>query len=106
MAFIAGGVGSFIGYMIFYPAPMFVSLVSHGFQALIASLFVRKLTKIKPVYVGSIGVITGGIVSVIGYTLARAFVYATVEFAIVKLPFAFLFEPKPDVIAVEQIQIF
>lgn len=99
-AFIAGGVGSFLGDMIFYPAPMFVSLVSHGLQALIASLCVRKFTKMKPVYAGSIGVIVGGIVSVIGYTLDRAFVYATVESAIVKLPFAFLQAGVGAVIAI------
>ena len=100
LAFIAGGVGSFLGDMIFYPAPMFVSLVSHGLQALIASLCVRRLTKIKPVYAGAIGVVVGGIVSVIGYTLGRAFVYATVESAIVKLPFAFLQAGVGAVIAI------
>lgn len=100
LAFIAGGVGSFLGDMIFYPAPMFVSLVSHGLQALIASLCVRKLTKIKPVYAGTIGVTVGGIVSVIGYTLGRAFVYATPESAILKLPFAFLQAGVGAVIAI------
>lgn len=100
LAFIVGGVGSFIGDMLFYPAPMFVSLVSHGLQALIASLCVRKLTKFKPVVAGTIGVVVGGIVSVIGYTLGRAFVYATVESAIIKLPFAFLQAGVGAVIAV------
>ena len=100
LAFIAGGVGSFLGDMLFYPAPMFVSLVSHGLQAVIASLCVRKLSGIKPVYAGMIGVVVGGIVSVIGYTLGRAFVYATVESAIIKLPFAFLQAGVGAVIAV------
>ena len=100
LAFVVGGVGSFLGDLLFYPAPMFVSLVSHGLQALIASICVRKLTKIKPIYAGSIGVVLGGIVSVIGYTLGRAFVYATIESAIVKLPFAFLQAGVGAVIAV------
>lgn len=100
LAFIAGGVGSFIGDMLFYPAPMFVSLASHGLQALIASLCVRKLTHMKPITAGTIGVVVGGIVSVIGYTLGRAFVYATVESAIVKLPFALLQAGVGAVIAV------
>ena len=90
LAFIVSGVGSFLGDLLFYPAPMFVSLVSHGLQALIISLCVRKLTKIKPIYAGWIGTVTGGLVSVVGYTLGRAFVYATIESAIIKIPFALL----------------
>ncbi len=100
LAFCVGGIGSFIGDMLFYPAPMFVSLVSHGLQALIASLCVRKLTNMKPINAGIIGVTVGGIVSVIGYTLGRAFVYATVESAIIKLPFAFFQAGVGAVIAV------
>lgn len=100
LAFIVGGVGSFLGDLLFYPAPMFVSLVSHGLQALIVSLCVRKLTKIKPVYAGWIGTIVGGLVSVVGYTLGRAFVYATIESAIIKIPFALLQAGVGAVIAV------
>lgn len=37
-AFVAGGVGAFLGDLIFYPAPMFVSLVTHGLQAVVISL--------------------------------------------------------------------
>ena len=37
-AFVVGGVGSFIGDMLFYPAPMFVSLVTHGIQAAVPNL--------------------------------------------------------------------
>ena len=32
-AFLVGGVGAFLGDLLFYPAPMFVSLVTHGLQA-------------------------------------------------------------------------
>ena len=38
-AFLVGGVGAFIGDLLFYPAPMFVSLAVHGIQALVISLF-------------------------------------------------------------------
>ena len=31
-AFIACGVGAFLGDLLFYPAPMFVSLITHGLQ--------------------------------------------------------------------------
>ena len=37
-AFIVGGIGSFVGDILFYPAPMFVSLVTHGLQAAVISL--------------------------------------------------------------------
>ena len=47
-AFIVGGVGAFLGDMIFYPTPMFVSLVTHGLQAVLISLFVRHVLKTKP----------------------------------------------------------
>ena len=41
-AFIVGGVGAFLGDLFFYPAPMFVSLVTHGLQAAAISLIVGK----------------------------------------------------------------
>ena len=31
-AFAVGGVGAFLGDLFFYPAPMFVSLLTHGLQ--------------------------------------------------------------------------
>ena len=37
-AFMVGGVGAFIGDMLFYPAPMFVSLAVHGIQAVVISV--------------------------------------------------------------------
>lgn len=89
-AFCVGGLGSFLGDMLFYPAPMFVSLASHGLQAVIISLFAHYVLKKKPVLSSIIGVTIGAIVMVIGYTLGRAYVYSTPEYAIIKLPFEFL----------------
>ena len=43
-AFIVGGVGAFLGDFFFYPAPMFVSLVTHGLQAVVISLCAHKLS--------------------------------------------------------------
>ena len=34
-AFLVGGFGAFLGDLLFYPAPMFVSLVTHGVQAVV-----------------------------------------------------------------------
>ena len=42
-AFIVGGVGAFLGDFFFYPAPMFVSLLTHGLQAVVVSLCAHKL---------------------------------------------------------------
>ena len=41
-AFMVGGVGAFLGDFFFYPAPMFVSLVTHGLQAVIISVFAEE----------------------------------------------------------------
>ena len=89
-AFFVGGVGSFLGDLLFYPTPMFVSLVTHGLQAVVISLCSRHLFRNRPVFGGLIGVILGSFLMVAGYTIGRAFIYATPAYAIVKLPFEFL----------------
>lgn len=83
-AFIACGVGAFLGDLLFYPAPMFVSLITHGLQALVISLLCRKLRMKQPLAC-AIAVLAGAIVMVVGYTLGRAFVYSTPEYAIIKV---------------------
>ncbi len=89
-AFMVGGVGAFIGDMLFYPTPMFVSLVTHGIQAVIISLCTRHLIKNKPEPSSIIGAVFGLIITVAGYSLGRAFIYSTPEYAIMKLPFQIL----------------
>lgn len=89
-AFMVGGVGAFLGDMLFYPAPMFVSLVTHGLQAVVISLFAHKVLKKHPILASGIGVTVGAVIMVIGYTIGRAYVYSTPEYAIVKLPFEIL----------------
>ena len=90
-AFIAGGVGSFLGDALFYPAPMFVSLVTHGLQAVVISLISHRLFRDKkPVWGAVIAVTVGAVIMVIGYTLGRAYVYSTPEYAVLKLPFEIL----------------
>lgn len=59
-AFIVGGVGAFLGDLLFYPAPMFVSLVTHGLQAIIISVFSHYVLKKHPVLASGIGVSIGG----------------------------------------------
>ena len=88
-AFCVGGVGAFIGDMLFYPAPMFVSLVVHGLQAVVISLCARRLPGNK-VAASVVGVSLGAVIMVVGYTLGRAYIYSTPEYAVLKLPFQIL----------------
>lgn len=87
-AFIVGGVGSFLGDLIFYPTPMFVSLATHGLQAVTISLIVGKKTNELPKVWRTVLALTVGIVIMVtGYSLGRAFVYSTPEYALIKLPY-------------------
>ena len=88
-AFVVGGIGSFLGDMIFYPLPMFVSLVTHGLQALVISVFAHYVLKKHPKISAGIGVAIGVIIMVAGYTFGKAFIYSTPEYAIMKLPYEF-----------------
>lgn len=89
-AFMVGGVGAFLGDLFFYPAPMFVSLAVHGLQAVIISLFSHHIMKKHPIISSGIGVTIGAVIMVVGYTLGRAFIYSTPEYAILKLPYQIL----------------
>ncbi len=88
-AFMVGGVGAFIGDAIFYPDPMFVSLVTHGIQAIVISVCTQRL-RVKKAAASGIGVTLGAVIMVIGYSLGRTFVYASLEYAILKLPYEIL----------------
>ena len=86
-AFVVGGVGSFLGDLLFYPLPMFVSLVTHGLQAVVISLISHHAFHGKQRLASGIGVTVGAIIMVVGYTLGKIFVYSTLEYAILKLPY-------------------
>ena len=89
-AFIVGGVGAFLGDLFFYPAPMFVSLVTHGLQAVVISLCVRRIRGRHDWTGAAVGVSIGAVIMVVGYSLGRAFLYATPEYAVLKLPYQIL----------------
>ena len=89
-AFVVGGIGAFLGDMIFYPTPMFVSLVTHGLQAVLISLFVRHVLKSKPLASSVIASALGLILTVAGYTFGRAYIYSTPAYAVLKFPFQIL----------------
>ena len=54
------------------------------------SLCVNKIFKNREEMGAIIGVSLGVIILVVGYTLGRAFVYSTIQAAMIKLPFEFL----------------
>ena len=89
-AFMVGGVGAFLGDLFFYPLPMFVSLVTHGLQAVVISVFSHYILKDHPVLASGIGVAVGAVIMVVGYSLGRAFIYSTPEYALLKLPYQIL----------------
>lgn len=89
-AFLVGGVGAFLGDFFFYPTPMFVSLVTHGIQAIVISVFSHQVMKKRPMMASGIGVTIGAVIMVVGYSLGRAFIYSTPEYAIMKLPYQIL----------------
>lgn len=89
-AFMVGGVGAFLGDLFFYPTPMFVSLVTHGLQAVVISVFSHYVLKKHPKVASGIGVTLGAVIMVVGYSLGRAFIYATPAAAVAKLPFQIL----------------
>ena len=89
-AFLVGGIGAFLGDLLFYPTPMFVSLVTHGLQAVVISVFAHHVWKKHPAAASGVGVTLGAIIMVVGYSLGRAFLYATPEAALLKLPYQIL----------------
>lgn len=89
-AFMVGGVGAFLGDLFFYPTPMFVSLITHGLQAVVISVFSHHVLKKHPVLSSGIGVTLGAVIMVVGYSLGRAFIYSTPEYAVLKLPYQIL----------------
>lgn len=89
-AFLVGGVGAFLGDLFFYPTPMFVSLATHGLQAVAISLIAHRTFKKHPAVASAVGALVGAVIMVVGYSLGRAFIYATPEAALLKLPYQIL----------------
>lgn len=89
-AFLVGGVGAFLGDLFFYPTPMFVSLVTHGLQAVAISLLSQKLLKKEQKLASVPALAVGAVIMVAGYTFGRAYIYGTPEAAMLKLPYQIL----------------
>lgn len=89
-AFLAGGMGAFLGDLFFYPASMFVSLFVHGLQAVIISCFARRIMPSRPGLSAAIGIFLGAVIMVAGYTWGCAWIYGTPELAWLSLPYEIL----------------
>ena len=90
-AFLIGGVGAFLGDFFFYPAPMFVSLVTHGLQAYVISyLSHTEVGELKSPARAITALLIGAVIMVVGYSIGRAFIYSTPAYAWIKLPFEIL----------------
>ena len=79
-AFAVGGIGSFLGDLLFYPLPMFVSLVTHGLQAVVISLIAHRTFREHPKLASGIGVSVGAVIMIVGYTLGKGLIYSTWEY--------------------------
>ena len=86
-AFVVGGVGAFLGDLIFYPTPMFVSLAVHGLQAVVISLIAHHAFGEHKKLAAVVGLVLGSIIMVVGYFLGKTYVYSTFEYAVIKLPY-------------------
>jgi uncharacterized membrane protein len=105
-AFVVGGIGAFLGDFFFYPAPMFVSLTTHGLQAVVISVLSHPAVKSRPAadspsapaerkpespeVRAALSVTVGACIMVAGYSLGRAFLYSTPQYALMKLPYQIL----------------
>lgn len=67
-AVVIAGVGSFLGDLFFYPAPMFVTLVTHSIQAFVMASLIG-LGKRESVSFAQISLafVVGGIIDIVGY---------------------------------------
>ena len=66
-AFMVGGIGAFLGDFFFYPVAMFISLFTHGLQAIVISIFSHRILKNHPVLASGLGVFIGAVIMVVGY---------------------------------------
>ena len=85
-AFIAGGVGAFLGDLLFYPQAMIVTLIVRTVQVVIISVFSHYIMKKKPFISSLIGCCIGIIVMAFGYSYFSALFYSNIEYALAKLP--------------------
>ena len=85
-AAVAGGVGAFLGDMLFYPQAMVVSLIVRTVQVVIISVFSHYIMRKRPVLSSLIGCIIGIFIMAFGYSYFAILFYSAKEAALAKLP--------------------
>ena len=89
-AFLVGGVGAFLGDL-FFLSDADVRLARHPRPAgRRDSLIAHRTLKKHPAVASAVGALVGAVIMVVGYSLGRAFIYATPEAALLKLPYQIL----------------
>ncbi len=86
LAFVAGGVGAFLGDLLFYPQAMVVTLIVRTVQVVVISVFSHYIMKNKPFISSLIGCVIGVIVMAFGYSYFSVLFYSRIEQALAKLP--------------------
>ena len=86
LASIAGGVGAFIGDLIFYPQAMLVTLIVRTAQVVVISVFSHYIMKNKPFLSSLIGCLIGVLIMALGYAYFAVLFYSRIETALAKLP--------------------
>ncbi|KXT75329.1 ECF transporter S component [Streptococcus sp. DD12] len=89
-AVIIAGFGSFLGDFFFYPLPMFVTLVVHSVQVLVIALLLKRYQQPAPKIPTIMALLMGSVIVVVGYFFGRGYVYSTLAYAWMKLPFDIL----------------
>ncbi len=87
-AMLVGGLGTFLADLLIYPATMLYSLAFHGIEGLVVGLLVKLLPKKtgKIRYVlQSVYMLIGGLLMMIGYYFAKAYLYGTPASALISL---------------------
>ena len=69
---------------------MFVSLITHGLQAVAISFIMGRKELPPKLWRAIIAVTVGAIIMNVGYFFGRAYVYSTMEYAILKIPYEIL----------------
>ena len=86
LAFVAGGVGAFLGDLLFYPPAMVVTLIVRTVQVVVISVFSHYIMKKRPFISSLIGCIIGVIIMAFGYSYFSVLFYSNIEYALSKLP--------------------
>ena len=86
LAFIAGGVGAFLGDLLFYPQAMVVTLITRTVQVILISVFSHYVKPKNSVIPAIIGSVLGVIIMVSGYCFLAVLFYSSMEYAFSKMP--------------------